>query len=61
MKSLVKSNFGTYVLQKTLAVADPSQKDMLMTKINTTLANLSDKSIKTKWDALLKGTVDYNY
>jgi hypothetical protein len=55
MKSLIKNNYGYYVIQKILQVAGENEevKEKVGSEIDKNLQYVSDKSLKQKWMNLI--------
>lgn len=55
MKSLIKNNYGFYVIQKLVQVLRKHNKSVkkIHQAVEQTLCYVSDKSLKQKWQALI--------
>ncbi len=49
----MKNNFGNYVIQKALMLADPSTKEDLALKVQENIPFLSNKKLKANWNHII--------
>ena len=49
----MKNNYGNYVIQKALSLANPETKDELALKIQENVPFLSNKKLKANWNHII--------
>jgi hypothetical protein len=55
---LIKSNYGNYVIQKALKVANLNAKFSLINNILQNLDKLGDKKLMIKWKHIVDSTIE---
>ncbi len=50
----MKNNFGNYVIQKALMLADQATKEALALKIQENIPFLSNKKLKANWSHIIE-------
>jgi hypothetical protein len=58
---LIKNNYGNYVLQKALKLANVSSKLSLVNSILQNLEKLGDKKLIIKWKHIVDGSLEECY
>ena len=50
---VMKSNYGNYVVQKALKVAQGRNREVLLSSVNKNIYKLYDKKLITKWRSIV--------
>ena len=63
MKSLIKNNYGFYVVHKILSVLDnePMIHEDVSAEIEKNLQYVGDKNLRQKWVNLMQGKIHLDY